>query len=208
MHLRLDLRAELGDLELAIEDHEHGAQALLDVVELEQLLLLLGLQPQGRGHEVAEGARLVDVRGGERKLLGQIRHEPDQAREEVLHVLLQRLGLGRFLDRRPEPPRTRPTRYGSSWTWLDEADPADPLDEDPQRAVGNADHLLYDRGGADLVQVVPAGLLDVVVLRSDQGDQPVARDDFVHELDRPFLADREREHGVGEDDRVLQGQDR
>ena len=44
LDLVLDLRAELGDLELAVEDHEHGAQPLLDVVLLEQLLLLLGLQ--------------------------------------------------------------------------------------------------------------------------------------------------------------------
>ena len=91
---------------------------------------------------------------------------------------------------------------------VDEADPADALDEDPQRAVGDADHLLHDRGGADLVQVVPAGLLDLVVLRGDERDHPVARDDFVDQPDRPFLADREREHGVGEDDRVLQRQDR
>ena len=78
LHLGLDLvlnlGAELGDLELAVQDHEHGAEPLLDVVQLEKLLLLLRLQPQRRGDEVAEGARVVDVRGGERELLGQVRH--------------------------------------------------------------------------------------------------------------------------------------
>ena len=119
LHLRddlvLDLRAELRDLELAVEDHEHGAQALLDVVQLEQLLLLVGLQAQRRGDEVAERARVVDVGRGERELLGEIRHEADQACEERLHVLLERLRLGRLLVARPEP-HERPTRYGSSWS--------------------------------------------------------------------------------------------
>ncbi len=52
------------------------------------------------------------------------------------------------------------------------------------------------------------GCSTLVVLRGHEGDHPVARDDFVHQPDRPFLADREREHGVGEDDRVLQREDR
>ena len=157
--LRLDLRAELGDLELAIEDHEHRAEALLDVGQLEQLLLLLGLQPKRGGDEVAERARLVDVGSGERELLGQVRHEPDQARKEGLDVLLQRLGLGAIPRRRPEPPRTGrrgtarpgPGRRGGSGGCPGRGRAASRRD---------ADHLLHDRGGADLVQVVPAGLLD------------------------------------------------
>jgi hypothetical protein len=70
LNLVLDLGAELRDLELAVEDHEHIAQPLLDVVLLEQLLLLLGLEAQRRGDQVAEGARVVDVGGRERELLG------------------------------------------------------------------------------------------------------------------------------------------
>ena len=82
LHLRLDLRAELEHLQLAVQDQRDLAQPLLDVGQLEQLLLLLGLQPQRRGDEVAERARVVDVRGGELELLGQVRDEPDDAREE------------------------------------------------------------------------------------------------------------------------------
>ena len=53
LHLRLDLRPELEHLELPVEDHRHLAQALLDVDELEQLLLLLRLQPERRRDERA-----------------------------------------------------------------------------------------------------------------------------------------------------------
>ena len=73
-------------------------QPLLDVRALEQLLLLLGLQAQGRGDEVAERARVVDVRGGELQLLGQVRDQPDDAREQGLDVARQRLDLARLLD--------------------------------------------------------------------------------------------------------------
>ena len=177
LHLRddlvLDLRAELRDLELAVEDHEHRAQALLDVVQLEQLLLLRGLQAQRRGDEVAERARVVDVGRGKRELLGEVRHEADQAREERLHVLRERLRLRRLLvdvgnlDEAADEVRL-------VLELVDQPDAADALDEDAQRPVGHAEHLLDDGRGSDLVQVVPAGRLDVRVLRGDEREQPVA----------------------------------
>ena len=73
LHLRLDLRPELEHLELAVQDQRELAQPRLDVRLLEQRLLLLGLQPQRRRDQVAERARVVDVRGGELELLGQVR---------------------------------------------------------------------------------------------------------------------------------------
>ena len=74
------------------------AQPLLDVDQLEQLLLLLGLQPQRRRDEVAERARIVDVRRGELELLRQVRDEADDPPEEALHVACERLELLRLLD--------------------------------------------------------------------------------------------------------------
>ena len=156
---------------------------------------------------MAERARVVDVGRGERELLGQVRHEADQAREERLHVLRERLRLGRLLvDVRNLDEAADEVRLVLEL--VDQPDAADALDEDAQRPVGHAEHLLDDRGGADLVQVVPAGLLDLCVLRGDEREQPVARDDVVHEPDRALLPDRERQHRVGEDDRVLERQDR
>ena len=69
--LRLDLRAELHHLELAPEDPRDLPQSLLDIDRLQQILPLLGLQPQRRRDEVAERARIVDVRRRELQLLGR-----------------------------------------------------------------------------------------------------------------------------------------
>ena len=86
LDLRLDLGAELEDLELAVQDCRHLAEPRLHVGELEQVLLLLGLEAQRRGDEIAERARVVDVRSGDLQLLGEIRDEADDAREQRLHV--------------------------------------------------------------------------------------------------------------------------
>jgi hypothetical protein len=65
-----------------------------------------------------------------------------------------------------------------------------------------------DRGRPDLVEVVPTRLLDLGVLHGDEGKQPVPRHDVVDQLDRPFLADRERRGRVRKDDGLLQRQNR
>ena len=100
LDLRLDLRAELDHLELTAEDRRDRAQALLDVRGLEQLLLLLRLQAHGRGDEVGEDGRVVDVRRGELQLLGQVRDRRDDA---------PRTGSGRCASAPPAPstPRRR-----------------------------------------------------------------------------------------------------
>jgi len=104
---------------------------------------------------------------------------------------------------------TRPIRRAKNvWTFCESAWVSDALHEDAQRPVGDADHLLDDGGGADLVQVVPARLFDLGILGRDEREQPVARDGVVDEPDGALLADREREHRVREDDGVLEREDR
>ena len=76
LDLRLDLRADRHHLELAGEDLREAAQALGDVELLEQLLLLLGAEPQRAGDQVAERARVVDVGDHDLELLGQVRAPP------------------------------------------------------------------------------------------------------------------------------------
>ena len=134
--------------------------------ELEQPLLLLGLEAHRRGDEVAERARVLDVRRGELQLLGQVRDERDHAREEVLDVARQRLDLARLDEHVRAAGENSATRYGSSCDRAGRgADALGALDEDPQRPVGHADQLVDDRGRADLVEVVEAGRLDLLVLR-------------------------------------------
>ena len=75
-----------------------------------------------------------------------------------------------------------PTRYGSSETALDELDAVQAADEDPERPVGDPDHLVDDRDRADLVDVVAAGRLDRRVRRGHEREEPVAGDDVVDQL--------------------------
>ena len=149
------------------------AQPLVDVGRLEQLLLLLGLQAHRRGDEVRERARVVDVRGRDLELLGEVRDRGDDPAEEVLDVAGQRLELLRLLD----DLRHLDELADEIRLVLDaplEPDAADALDEDPQRPVGDADQLVDDRGRPDLVEVVPAGRLGLLVLDRDERDHPVA----------------------------------
>src|SRR4030095_12624871 len=76
LDLGLDPRAELEHLELTAHDHRELPKTLLDVGELEQALLLLGLQPKCRRDEVRERSRVVDVRRGELARGGAVRREP------------------------------------------------------------------------------------------------------------------------------------
>ena len=150
---------------------------------------------------------VVDVRGRDLELLGQVRREADDPPEEALGVPQQRLELAAS----PRPRRARREARDEIRVVrhrLFEPDPAQALDEDPQRPVGDADHLVHDRGRPDLVEVAPAGNLDLRVAHRDEREQALAAHDVVHEPDRALLADRERRHRVGEDDRLLQRQDR
>ncbi len=179
----------------------------LGVGELEDLLLFLGLQPDGRRHEVAERAGVVDVRGRDLELLGQVRREADDPPEEALRIPHQRLELAALLLGVGHDGEAR-DEVGIVRDRLFELDPAQALDEDPQRPVGDADHLVDDRRRPDLVQVAPAGRLYLGIAHRDEGEQALAADHVVDEPDRSFLADRERRHRVGEDDGVLERQDR
>ena len=66
---------------------------------------------------------------------------------------------------------------------------------------------MHDGRRSDLVEVAPVGNLHLGVAHRDEREQAVAAHHVVHELDRALLADGERRHRVGEDDRLLQRQD-
>ena len=138
---------------------------------------------------------------------GRYGHERDHAREEALHVARQRLDLARLLElvgqRRELGHEVRLVADGHV-----EVDALDALDEDPQRAVRDANQLVDDRGGADVVEIVEAGRVGLLVLHRHEREQALAGGDVVDQLDRALLADRERRHRLGEDDRLLERQHR
>ena len=98
LDLRLDLRPDRHHLELAGEDLGEAAQPLGHVDLLEQLLLLLGPQPQRAGDQVRQRARVVDVGDHDLQLFGQVGHLADDVGERLLDVAHQRGQLGRLLD--------------------------------------------------------------------------------------------------------------
>ena len=98
------------DLELAREDLGEPPQPLGDVALLEQLLLLLGLDPQRAGDQVRERGRVVEVGDRHLQLLRQVRDLLDDARERLLHVAHQRRQLRALVDARRAPRTTRATR--------------------------------------------------------------------------------------------------
>jgi hypothetical protein len=208
LHLRLDLRAELEHLELAVQDRRDHPQARLDVHLLEDLLPLLGPdRAERRGDEVAEGARVVDVRGGELQLLREVRREADDAGEQPLHVPRQRLELRCLLEHVGQRAELAEEVRVDVEPVLDP--PAlEALHEDAQRPVGHLDHLVDDRDGADVVDVVEARRVERAVAGGDEGEHAVAGDDVVDQPHRALLADRERRHRLREDDGVLQRQHR
>ena len=207
LHLGLDLRAELEHLELAVEDDGELAEARLDVRLLEQLLLLGRLEAHGRRDQVRERARVLGVRGGKLQLVGQIGDEADHPAEKRLDVAAESLDLGlRAVDVREIAELA--DEVGVALDDAFEPHPAHALDEDSQRPVGDADHLVDQRRGSDVVDVLGTGRLFLGVSRRHERDRRVVRDRFVDELDRPLLAYCERGHGVGEDHRLLERQDR
>jgi hypothetical protein len=154
---------------------------------------------------VRECGRVVHVGRRELQLGGEIRNERDQAAELVLDAAGQRFELGRLLDQVGHD-RELADEVGVVLDAALEPDAADALDQDAQRPVGDADHLVHDRGSAGLVEVVPAGLLDVRVLDRGKGQHALALEHVVDELDRALLADRKRRDRLREDDRLLQRQ--
>ena len=136
LDLGLDLGAELDDLELAGEDPREVAQALGDVDLFEQLLLLLGAEPQRAGDQVTERRRVVDVGDRELQLLGQVGDLLDDLAEGLLDVAGQRLELGARLDDIGQlgDPRDQVGLLGDV---VAEPDPLAALHEDAQRAVGH-----------------------------------------------------------------------
>ena len=207
LHLRLDLAAELDHLQLAGEDLREAPQPRRDVDLLEQLLLLLGRDPQGAGDQVAERRRVLDVGDRHLQLLGQVGDVLDDLREGALHVAAQRLQLGTLLDQVGQlgDPRHQVGLLGDVGA---DADPLRPLDEDAEAAVGDFHHPRDDADHADVVEAVGARLLVLGVARRDHRQHPVGAEHVVDQFDRALLADRKRGQGFREGDGLAQRQHR
>ena len=205
LDLRLDLRADRHHLKLARQDLRELSEALRDVDLLEQRLLLLGRDPQRAGDQVRQHAGVVDVGDHDLELLGQVRNLLDDVRERVLHVAHQRGQLGGVLHHvRRLGDLGDQVRLGPHPAHDPDARAA--LDQNAQRAVGDADHPRHHAENADVVQIVGGGRLGVGVAARHHRDRAIAPEHLVDQLDAPRLADVERDEHVRERDRVPQRQ--
>jgi hypothetical protein len=207
LHLGLDLRAELEHLELAVEDHSQLAQARLDVGNLEELLLLLGLEPHRGRDEIGERAGVLGIRRRELQLVRQIGDEGDDPRKEGLDVAGERVDLlpgshdvRQVLELADE---VRIVLEDAGQLHAVEA-----LDEDPERPVGDTNHLVDDGGGSDRIEILRRVRVLLAPARGDERDGAIVRDGLVDQSHRALLADGEGRHGVREDDGLLERENR
>ena len=207
LHLRLDARPDRGDLLLARQDLGEPAQPLGHVALLEQVLLLLGLEPQRARDEVRQRRGIVEVGDRELQLLRQVRDVLDDARERLLHVAHERRELR---------PLVHDVRLGDDardevgLLGLELLDPhaRAGLDEDAQRAVGHLHHPRDRADHADAIQLVRSRRVGLRGAAGDHDEHPVAAQHVVDQPDRALLPHRQRGQGVRERDRVAERQHR
>ena len=107
-----------------------------------------------RGDEVGEPARLGDVHRQRLQIVGQQRRERHHLLEVRLDVARQRVdlepvGVVGVFGRRADPRAQ--IRLGRDD--LIEREPRQPLDDQPQAAVGQLEHLVDVRRGADRIEI-------------------------------------------------------
>ena len=210
LHLRLNLRAELEDLELLDQDPIERVHTRAHIERLEHFLFDRGGDGrQARGDEIGETAGLADVRRQRLQIVGQQRRQRHDLLEIRLDVTQQRVDLQTIvvterLDGRRDPR----AQIGLRFLDLVQPKPFEALHDQPQAAVRQLEHLVNQTGGSDLVQVGLLRLLDGRIPLREDADQFALRDGFVDQTNRAFARHRERHEGIRKQDGVAEGQDR
>ena len=206
LDLGLDLRAERHHLELAGQDLRQAPQPLGHVDLLEQLLLLLGREPQRAGDQVGRGrwgpSTLATITWSSSGRYGTC---STMSVNVCWTLRISAVSSGVCL-----------TTSGAAADLRDQIrlgpDPAfDPdalatLDQHPQRPVRHADHPRDDAEHAHRVQILGRRRLDVGRAAGDHRDRPVSAQHLVDQLDASLLTDVQRDQHVRERDRVAQRQ--
>ena len=208
LHLRLNLRAELEDFELLDEEAVERVHPRADVQRLEHLLLDRGADGrQARGDEVGELSRIGDVAGERLEIVGQQRRQRDDLLEIALDVALQRVDFQViFVAEHLVGHRDHRAEVGTGLHHAIEADARQALDNQPEAAVGQLEHLVDMRGRADRIEVLLQGLLDGRLFLREDANHPAGRAGFVDQADRRLARDCQGHEGIGEQHRVAERQ--
>ena len=210
LHLRLNLRPELEDLELLDEDPVQVVHPCADVERLEHLLLHRRAdRGKRRRDEVGQAAGLGDVDGERLQVVGQQRRQRDDLLEVRLDVARERVDLqpirvGRVFD----GGRDTGPQVGMRRHQLVEREPREALDDQAQAAVGQLEHLVDVRRGADGIQIGLERLFDRGVALREHGDQLAVRDRVVDQADRALARHGQRHERIRKEHRVAQREDR
>jgi hypothetical protein len=207
LDVRLDLLAELEQLEFPRHQRRELLQTFPDALAGEEVLLLLRRDVQVGGDQVGHLPGVDDVGGHDLQLVGKVvnhRNEPAELRDHVGDEGVE-LGaghgdVGERLNRR--------TKVRLALRVGEDLDALHALDEDADAAIRIAERLQHPAGGATRVELVGRGLLDVGVLLRHQPEQPIAGGAIVDQLDGGRARDEQRRDGRREDHDAAQREDR
>ena len=210
LHLRLDLRSELEDLELLDQHPVQAVHARADVERFEHLLLHRRAdRRERRGDEIGKPSGLGDVHGERLEIVGEERRERHDLLEVRLDVARERVDLQAIGVLRPfrrgahARAQVRLGRHD-----LVELQAREPLHDQAEAAIGQLEHLVDMRGGADRIEVRLAGLFERRVALREHRDQLAVGDRIVDQADGALARDRKRHERIRKEDRVSQREDR
>ena len=210
LHLRLDLRAELEHFELLDQEPIQQIETLADVERLEHFLPRLGRDgTQTRGDEVSQAARFANVGGQRLQVVRHQRRDRHDLLKVGLDVPLQGVDfepvailedLDGFFDLGAE---IRPHVHE-----LAQPDPRESLDDDPEAAVRQLEHLVNVAGRPDRIEVVAQRLVFARLALREDRNQAAARNRLVNQPHRALARHRERHERIGKQHRIAQRQHR
>ncbi len=164
---------------------------------------------EARRDEVGELPGVGDVRGERLQVVRQQRRQRHHLLEVALDVPLQGVDLEmillaqHFVGRRHRGAQIRPRLNHAI-----EPHAREPLDDQPQAAVRQLEHLVDVGRDSDRIEIVLQRLLDRRFALGEHADHPAGGRRLVDQAHRRFARDRQRHERVRKQHRVPQRQDR
>ena len=202
LHFALNLVAQLLHFQLFGQVLIDFLQPHPDIDGFQRFLLIgRGKRGQRRCDKIHQAARFVDVQRHGRKFIrkrGRTRHNLLEKRQ---HIALQGFDLGTLRRRRLGHRRNLGTHEGHQLRELAQPYPFQAFGKHEQALVGHLHHLMHHRRSAHQIQIAGLRVVDArLALRHHHNG--LVFSERVDQLHRTLPAHRQRQHGVGEQNRV------